>query len=384
MIGQRGVPATSGGIERHVEEVGARLAALGHDVIVYCRPTYSVTRPAMHRGMLLRYVDTVDSKHFEAIVHSTATTIAALRERVDIVHYHALGPGLLAPVPRLFSRAGVVQTVHGLDQQRAKWGRTASAVLGLGCWTSARVPHATVVVSHALRDYYLSSFGRDTRYVSNGVSELPFQPPGKTLHALHLTAGSYILFVGRLVPEKAPDLLMRAFAQIDRPDLRLVIVGGSSFTDEFVADLQCRAAADPRVVLAGRLHGEPLRELYANAAAFVLPSDVEGMPLTLLEAAGEGAPLLTSDIAPHREMMGEDRPGRRQFRQGDLADLHKRLSAILDNLDEETEGAGAARAEVFKHYSWDRAAEELSELYAELTRGRLGIGGRTSFGSAAS
>jgi glycosyltransferase involved in cell wall biosynthesis len=296
--------------------------------------------------------------------------VAALREGVDIVHYHALGPGLVAPVPRLFSRAAVVQTVHGLDQQRAKWGRTAAAVLNFGCWTSARVPDATVVVSHALRDYYLSTFGRDTHYVCNGVTEQPWLPPGETLRELGVTPGNYVLFVGRLVPEKAPDLLVRAFAGIGRPDLRLVIVGGSSFTDEFVRGLQLLAAADPRIVFAGRLHGEPLRELYANAAVFVLPSDLEGMPLTLIEAAAEGTPLLTSDIAPHREMMGEDRPGRRQFRQGDLAHLQRQLGSVLVNIDDEREGAGAARAEVFKHYSWDRAAEDLAELYTELARKR--------------
>jgi glycosyltransferase involved in cell wall biosynthesis len=227
-----------------------------------------------------------------------------------------------------------------------------------------------VVVSHALRDYYLSTFGRDTHYVCNGVTEQPWLPPGETLRELGVTPGNYVLFVGRLVPEKAPDLLVRAFAGIGRPDLRLVIVGGSSFTDEFVRGLQLLAAADPRIVFAGRLHGEPLRELYANAAVFVLPSDLEGMPLTLIEAAAEGTPLLTSDIAPHREMMGEDRPGRRQFRQGDLAHLQRQLGSVLVNIDDEREGAGAARAEVFKHYSWDRAAEDLAELYTELARKR--------------
>ena len=289
MIGQRGVPATSGGIERHVEEIGARLVDLGHDVLVYCRPTYSTQRP-----------DTLSWHALEVRLDRRQQTLRgdraqrrarsrALREGVDMVHYHALGPGLLAPVPRLFFRAVVVQTVHGLDQQRAKWRRTAAAL----CSTSGAGPArgcrtATVVVSHALRDYYLSTSAATPTTCATAPRSAVAAAGGNTERPRPDPRG-YVLFVGRLVPEKAPDLLVRAFARIDRPDLRLVLVGGSSFTDEFVAEPRTACRADPRVVFAGRLHGEPLCELYANAGAFVLPSDLEGMPLTLLEAAGDGA-----------------------------------------------------------------------------------------------
>jgi glycosyltransferase involved in cell wall biosynthesis len=221
-----------------------------------------------------------------------------------------------------------------------------------------------------LRDHYLATFGRRTHYVCNGVNEQPRLPQGETLRRFGLVPGKYVLFVGRLVPEKAPELLVQAFGRIERRDLRLVIVGGSSFTDDYVKRLERLTAADPRIVMAGRLHGDPLRELYSHTGVFVLPSEVEGMPLTLLEAAGEGVPLLTSDIAPHQEMIGDERPGRRLFRRGDVADLHRKLVAVLDNVDEETEGAWDSRAEVFKHYSWDRAAEDLADLYVELTSGR--------------
>ncbi len=371
MIGQRGLPATSGGIERHVEEIGARLVDLGHEVVVYCRPTYSPLGYENYRGMTLRYVPTAHSKHFETIVHSAAATVAAMRDRVDIIHYHALGPGLLTPVPRCLSGAKVVQTVHGLDNERVKWGRIASRVLDFGCWSSARVPDATVVVSHALAGHYHEKYGRQTRYVCNGVEDLPWQPPAVALRALGVEPGKYVLFVGRLVPEKAPDLLIRAFRRIERPDLRLLVVGGSSFTDRYVHDLERLAAADSRVILAGRIHARPfLRELYASAGAFVLPSELEGMPLTLLEAAAEGTPLLASDIPAHIEMIGPDRPGRRLFRRGDAAHLRRALLDVIDNVPVEQEGSAAERAAVLKEYSWDRAADELSRLYRSLTDGR--------------
>lgn len=243
MIGQRGLPATYGGVERHVEEIGARLVELGHEVIVYCRPNYSPEPREFYRGMTLVRLNTPESKHLEAIVHSAGATTAAMRTGVDIVHYHALGPGLVSPLPRLFSGAKVVQTIHGLDHQRAKWGRFASTVLGLGCWMSARVPNRTIVVSQALQEFYAAKYGKRTLYMSNGV-DLPVRRanPQETLDALGIGSSPFVLYVGRLVPEKVPDLLIKAFKRIERDDLRLVIAGSTSFTAEYVESLHALAA----------------------------------------------------------------------------------------------------------------------------------------------
>jgi glycosyltransferase involved in cell wall biosynthesis len=369
MVGQRGLPATYGGVERHVEELGSRLVTMGHEVIVYCRPNYSTHPQAEYRGIELRHLNTVDSKHFDAIVHSASATYSAMRDQVDVVHYHALGPGLVAPLPRIFSRAKVVQTVHGLDQQRSKWGKVASSVLGVGCWMSARVPDATVVVSRALKDHYWSEYHAQTTYISNGVDEIDLEPSAELLEPLGLEPGRYVLFVGRLVPEKAPDMLMRAFRRLERDDLKLAIAGGSSYTAGYVGSLEQLAREDSRVVMTGYVHGEQLSQLYAHAGLFVLPSEVEGMPLTLLEAAAHGTPILASDIAPHREMLGESGPGRRMFRQSDEDDLLAQMTMILDDHAGEREAGQESRRWVHKEFSWDRAAEELSTLYRRLVLG---------------
>jgi glycosyltransferase involved in cell wall biosynthesis len=369
MIGQRGLPATYGGVERHVEEIGARLVELGHEVIVYCRPNYSPEPRETYRGMTLERLNTPESKHLEAIIHSAGATIAAMRMGVDIVHYHALGPGLVSPLPRLFSEAEVVQTIHGLDHQRAKWGRVASGVLGLGCWMSARVPNRTVVVSQALQDYYASKYGKRTVYLCNGVDRAVRRPNAQeTLDALGLGTSPFILYVGRLVPEKVPDMLIRAFRRIDRDDLRLVIAGSTSFTAGYVQTLQAIAAEDPRVIMPGNVLREPLADLYAHATAFVLPSDVEGMPLTLLEAASYGTPILASDIAPHRELLGDDQPGRRMFRHGQEDELLAKLQLILGDVSLERAGAASIQRRVQDDYSWDRTAQALSDLYLSIAR----------------
>jgi glycosyltransferase involved in cell wall biosynthesis len=365
-IGTRGVPATFGGIEHHVEEVGSRLAARGHDVTVYCRANYVPDDRREYKGMRLVRMPTVSSKRLDAIVHSALSTGRALGQRYDVVHFHALGPGVMTPVSQYASRARVVQTVHGLDDERAKWGSGARALLRGGGWLSAHVPDATVVVSRTLADHYLTKYGRSTTYIPNGVvPPASAPPPHEIATRFGLHGRDYVLFVGRLVPEKAPDLLLRAFRRIPG-DLRLVIAGGSSFTDRYTDALADLAADDKRVVLPGYVYGETLAELYANAAAFVLPSYVEGLPLTLLEAAAHGTPVVASAIGPHAEIIGLDGPGHRLVAPGDEGALAAALVDTVGGGQAVEAGASELRTRVLKEYSWDRAVDGTEALYRRL------------------
>ncbi|MCG5462402.1 glycosyltransferase family 4 protein [Micromonospora sp. NPDC053740] len=365
MIGQKGIPATYGGIERHVEEMASRLASYGHEVTVYCRRSYGETPADGHRGVRLRQVHTIASKHLDAIVHAAASTVAAMTERPDIVHYHGLGPSLVSPMPRWLSRARVVLTVHGLDNQRAKWGLAARTVLGTAHWLSGYVPHQRVAVSRGLVAHYENRFGRPTTYIPNGVNPARPVRTRQIQERFGLAPGGYLLLVGRLVPEKAADLLIRAFRRTDTR-MRLAIVGGSSFTDDYVDRLRREADGDDRIVFTGFAYGDLLTELYASAAGFVQPSRLEGLPLTLLEAAAYGLPVVASDIAPHVEVLESDAAGRRLFRDGDEDDLVRALRTLLADLAGERAGAAALGDRVTGTYSWDTAARELERLYLGL------------------
>jgi glycosyltransferase involved in cell wall biosynthesis len=369
MIGQKGLPATFGGIEHHVEELGTRLAARGHDVTVFCRTNYSDAGPE-HRGMHLRQMPTVSTKHLDAFVHSALSTLASMAHAPDIIHFHALGPGLWSPFPRYLSRSKVVLTVHGLDHHRAKWGRVAQTVLRTAAWMSSRFPDATIGVSQALAEHYRSHYGRPIAYIPNGVTVRPPRRADEITRKYGLAQGSYLLFVGRLVPEKAPDLLIRAFRHIRGDDLRLVIVGGSSFTDGYADSLRRLAAADPRVMLTGYVYGAPLEELYSNAAAFVLPSLLEGLPLTLLEAASYGTPVVVSDIPPHLQVVNDDAPGRHLFRAGDEGSLAEALLRTIRSYPLEHEEARGFSKQVADTYRWDDVARATEELYRRLLNGR--------------
>jgi len=367
MVGQKGMPATYGGIERHVEELSARLVALGHEVTVYCRDSYDAMPMDQYLGVRLRRTPTLPTKHFDAIAHAATATLAALRAKPDVLHYHGIGPGLVAPLPRYLSRVRVVQTIHGLDNQRAKWGRLAKAVLGAAHWTSGKVPDVRIAVSQTLAAHYRDRFGTDTRYVPNGVAMQRRVPAHQITSRFGLTEQGYLLLVGRLVPEKAADLLIRAFRRLPT-DLRLAVVGGSSFSDEYVKVLREAAGDDPRIVFTGFAYGDLLAELYTNAAGFVQPSRLEGLPLTLLEACAYGLPVVASDIPPHVELLGEDAPGHRLFADGDEDGLVAALSRLLADPGAERAGAlrhgGLLRAE----YSWDAAAREIERVYLSVVK----------------
>jgi glycosyltransferase involved in cell wall biosynthesis len=368
MIGQRGVPATFGGIEHHVEELGARLVERGHEVTVFCRSNYVHQTDTEHRGMRLARVPTIGTKHLDAFAHSAASTLAAMRSSYDVVHYHALGPGLFAFAPRFASRARVALTVHGLDYQRAKWGKGARGVLRTAGWLSARVPDVTVTVSKALTEHYRNHYNREAVYIPNGVVPISPRPRTALEDSLHLNGKQYVLFVGRLVPEKLPDLLIKAFGRI-RGDLHLVFAGGTSFTNDYVKSLKMLAASDPRIIFTGYIFGEALEALYTNASAFVLPSELEGLPLTLLEAAASGTPIVASDIAPHVEIVAENGPGHRLFRTGDLDALTTALKRTLADVEGERLGAARLRQRVLRAYSWEDAADATEDVYRHIVQG---------------
>jgi glycosyltransferase involved in cell wall biosynthesis len=362
MIGQRGVPATFGGVEHHVEELGSRLAQRGHRVTVYCRPNYVRTGAPTYRGMRIRSVPTIGTKHLDAIVHSALSTGAAMFDGIDVVHYHALGPGLPSFLPRYLSRAKVVQTIHGLDSRRAKWGPAARFVLDAAERLSARVPDATIVVARDLAEHYRARYGRCTWRIPNGVVPPKPRAADEIVRRYGLRPGRYVLFVGRLVPEKAPDLLIRAFRAVPG-DVRLVLAGGSSFTDRYTESLHRAATSDPRVLLTGYVHGPTLEELYTNAGVFALPSLLEGLPLTLLEAASYGIPIVASDIPPHLEVLFESGPGRRMVAAGDSEALGRALRADLANGNEERPAAEAAAKDVLARYDWDRVTDQTEAVY---------------------
>jgi glycosyltransferase involved in cell wall biosynthesis len=356
-IGGRGVVSKYSGIEAYYEEVGKCLVELGYDVTVYCRTYFTPTRKT-YNGMRLVRLPTIRSKHFETPVHTLLSTIHAAFSNCDIVHYHALGPALFSFLPRLFGKKTAV-TVQGLDWRRKKWGRFAARVLRLGELVSARVPDATMVVSRTLQEYYRLNYGVETTYVPNGATLR--ERNGLTyLKQWGLEPDNYILFAGRLSPEKNCHLLIAAYQKLHTP-AKLVFAGGSSHTDAYAQSL--RRQADDRIVFTDWVAGEVLSELLTNAALFVLPSDLEGLSLALLDAMGARTCVLASDVPENRELV---EGAGFTFRAGDVEDLTRMLDLLLSHEPMRTVAARLARDRVQDQYQWPRIAQEIAAVYEQI------------------
>lgn len=355
-IGGRGVISKYSGIESYYEEVGKRLAEMGHEVTVYCR-THFTPALAGYNGMRLVRIPTIRSKHLETAVHTFLSTAHALTQRYDVVHYHALGPALFSFIPRLCGTKTVV-TVQGLDWQRKKWGRVASAVLRLGERASATLPDKTMVVSQTLQSHYGEIHGFDPVYVPNGGVLRDRVEPSQIL-AWDLKPEQYILFMGRFSPEKGCHLLVSAFEQI-QGELKLVMAVWASYCDDY--SLELRTHASERIRMLGWVSGAVLDELLTNAMIFVLPSDIEGLSLALLDAMGAGLCVLTSDVPENREVV--EGTGF-TFRCGNVEDLRDRLRFLISNPAVRHAAGRAARKRIEKQYQWQRIASEVEKVYLE-------------------
>jgi glycosyltransferase involved in cell wall biosynthesis len=356
-IGGRGVISKYSGIEAYYEEVGKRLVEMGHEVTVYCR-TYFTPAQEEHNGMRLVRLPTVRSKHLETVVHTLFSTAHAVSQGYDMVHYHALGPALFSVLPR-FVRERTAVTVQGLDWQRKKWGRVASAVLRLGERASVKLPNGTMVVSQALQRRYRETHGIEAFYVPNGGVLREHSEPRKILE-WGLTPGRYVLFLGRFSPEKGCHLLVEAFEHLDT-DVKLVMAGASSYCDEYSKEL--RTHASDRIRMLDWVSGETLDELLTNAMVFVLPSDLEGLSLALLDAMGAGLCVLTSDVPENREVV--DGAGF-TFARGSSADLAERLRFLIANSTVREAAGKAARRRIEEQYQWQKIAVDIEKAYFKI------------------
>lgn len=358
-IGGRGVVGTYSGIETYYEELGSRLAARGHRVTAYCR-SYFTPRLDSYRGIRVRRLPALRTKHLETASHSALATLDALVRGYDVVQYHAIGSSPLSLLPRLTGAATVV-SVRGLDWQRAKWGRFARAVLRAGEWASARCPTATVVVSATLQRHYVAEHGREPHLIPNAVV-LGERRPAERIRRWGLERDSFLLYAGRISPEKGIHTLLEALRPLPR-EKKLVLAGGSSYSDAYIDEV--RRAAWPEVVFLGSVGREEMWELHGNCWAFVLPSVMEGLSISLLEAVSFGSCVVTTAIPENLEVVGD---AALTFRPGDVEGLRAVLARVLGDPAVVAEHRRLAAEHARSQPGWDEVAERTEALYLSLLR----------------
>ena len=370
VIGPRGIPSAYSGIERVTESLYGALAARGHDITVYCRPEYVDRSPQFYKGIRLIGTPAVNGRSMGTVSHVFASSAHALwRAGYDVVHLHALAPGLAAP---LYRRRGVptVATVHGIDWQRAKWKGFGARVLRLAERWLVRSVDELITVSRDLEEYYRSTYGRGSSLIPNGTDLTPDAPlDAALLERLGLTAGEYVLFVARLVPEKRVEDLIRAFRALDTR-ARLAVVGDSSHTDAYAAGLRREAAGDARIVFTGVQPRAIVETLFRGATAFVLPSELEGMSMALLQALEMGVPSIVSGLPVHHELLDRIEGYDLFFAPGDVSALQERLHRLLTQRDRYRRVALRAQAHIRRAHSWPAIAEQTERLYLRLLQRR--------------
>lgn len=365
MLGHKRIPSREGGIEIVVEELATRMVKLGHNVTCYNRKGHHVSGKEFdcdqltdYKGVRLKSVFTLNKKGLAAMTASVAGAFCAAFGKYDVVHFHAEGPCAMLWFPKLFGKK-CIATIHGLDHQRAKWGKFASTYIMLGEKCAVKYADEIIVLSEGVQNYFMKTYGRKTRFIPNGVVRPQIRKADIIKQKYGLEKDSYILFLGRLVPEKGLRYLIEAFKKV-KTDKKLVIAGGSSDTEEFTNDLKKMAENDRRILFTGFIRGQELDEIYSNAYIYTLPSDLEGMPLSLLEAMSYGNCCLVSDIEECVSVV-EDKA--LVFKKSVVTELHKKLQSACD--DETMVAAYKNKAADFicSKYCWDDVVEKTLEVY---------------------
>lgn len=365
MLGHKRIPSREGGVEIVVGELSSRMHEKGHGVTVYNRSGAHVSGKEFgtvdvkdYNGVKLRKVFTLNVKGLAAMTSSFCAAVCAAFGKYDVVHFHAEGPCAMMWIPKMFGKR-VVATIHGLDWQRAKWGGFATKYLQFGEEVAAKCADEIIVLSKNVQQYFKDTYDRDTRFIPNGIDKMPFQDADIIKQNWGLEKDNYILFLGRIVPEKGILYLIKAFKNT-KTDKKLVIAGGSSDTTEFMNEIEREAGDDDRIIFTGFIQGKTLEELYSNAYIYVLPSDLEGMPISLLEAMSYGNCCVVSSIPECTEVVQDKAV---VFEQGNADALKNTLQSLCDNPDTVQKYKNGASDYICSKYNWDDVVDKTLELY---------------------
>ena len=361
VTGLRGIPATWGGIEHHCENLYARLAEKGYDITIYARNYYVPKGVTTYKGLKVKRLPTLNLKYTDALIHTLLSVIHIIYTNPDIVHIHGIGPCFFGWLPRVFRpRMKVFFTCHGLDWQRKKWPWWASKLIYLGELSATFFAQYRIVVSRELQRYFSAEHEIKTLYIPNGITPLPPREPNM-IKQWNLAAQQYFLCVGRIVPEKRVEDIIKAYLLKPRR-YPLVIVGDNTAAGQYIKNLLELARQSPSIIFTGYRFGTLLEELFSNTLAFFTASELEGLPITLLEVLSYGKMCATSDIPPHRELT-ETLPAL-LFPIGDI----EAIARCMDDIEAMNENQldffkQKAIAMVHCQFSWNTACDEHDRLY---------------------
>lgn len=362
IAGIRGIPANFGGSETAVEEIGSRLAANGDTVVVYCRRHNSETSSPEFRGMRRVLLTSVNTFQLDTITHSALAALhIRFRRSADVVHFHGVGNALVLPLLR-GSRVKTVITIDGLDWERPKWGRFASWMLRRSAALAVNQADHLIIDNHPARKYFEDEYGAESSYIPYGAD--PSVPTSSEyLEECNLEPRGYVLFVGALVPDKGPDMLIEAYRRV-KADQPLIIVGDSPFLPEYRAKLRSLAEGDDRIRFLGYVYGDQYRQLLASCSAYIHPLRADGTSPALLQAMAYGSCIVINSLPEALSAAGD---AALPFMHSDVEDLARQIQLVLDQPEIAAEYGQRAREKAQADYDWDVVTEAHRHIYASLS-----------------
>ena len=355
-IGQKGIPTKSGGVDRHVENLALFLAIKGEEIIVYNRNGYLPEKISEWKGVKLVHLPFIDNKNLAAITHGFLATLDAMRKKVDVIHFHGIGPSLLTWIPRVFApKIKVVSTLHSFDYGNDKWGGFAKKMLRLGEKMMCRHAHEVIVLTDVMRDYLWQRYNRESSIIPNGAF---IHHNNETNHLLPfgLEPGKYIISVSRIIRLKGIQYLIEALKALPDKQIKLAVIGDGEYKEE----LEKLAQDDARIVFTGNQSGEALDQLYSHAALFVQSSEMEGLSISLLEALAHGIPCIASEISANRQAADSVAL---YFESKNVEKLKNRLAHALENPEEMTALGNKGRKRAEEVFDWRKIADKTLAIY---------------------
>ena len=357
-LGTRGVPANYGGFETLAEELGARLAARGHQITVYGRrPTIQYDQPT-YRGMRVALLPTLAWKYFDTVVNTFLAAFHVAASDADVVFICNVANSPFAWVPRLAGKP-VALNVDGLDRKRRKWNWLGRAYLWLCEWLALVTPTAMVTDARVMQDYYWKRYGKWSWLIAYGAEPRAVGDARPLLRQLGLEPKRYVLYVSRLEPENNPELVVRGFRRA-QTDWKLAMVGGNPYRPDYVEKL--RQTRDPRIAFTGPIYGDGYWQLQKNAGVYVHATEVGGTHPALIEAMSCGNAVLYLNTPENVEVAGD--AGLPFSHSAD--DLAEKLGRVLRDGELRAELGRRALARAQEHYTWDKIADEYEHLFARL------------------